>query len=296
MKIGFIGLGKMGTGMAHNLLAAGHELVAYNRSREKAEALGKERVRVVDAPAEAARDVEVVITMLADDAALHNVVFGEHGLAAGLQKGAVHVSSSTISLALARRLAEEHEKRGQEFLSAPVFGRPDAAEAKKLIVVMAGEEKTVERCRGLGEAIARRTFVVGAEPWQANAVKLSGNFMIASMLESFGEAFAVMGKAGIESHTFLDVMIELFGSPVYKNYGTNVADQKFEPAGFALKLGLKDVKLAIAAAEELEAPLPVASLIRDHLIEALAHGQEKMDWSSVALVSARHAGLVSSKS
>ncbi len=296
MKIGFVGLGKMGTGMAHNLLAAGHEVVAYNRSREKTEALGRERVRVVDSPAEAARGVEAIFTMLADDAALNDVVFGAEGLAASLEKGAVHVSSSTISLALARRLAEEHAKRGQEFLSAPVFGRPDAAEAKKLIVVMAGEEKTVERCRALGEAIGRQTFVVGSEPWQANAVKLSGNFMIASMLESFGEAFAVMGKAGIESHTFLEVMVELFGSPIYKNYGTNIADQKFEPAGFALKLGLKDVKLAMEAAEALEAPLPLASVIRDHLIDALAHGQEKIDWSSVALVAARHAGLASSKS
>lgn len=295
MTIGFIGLGKMGTGIARNLLAAGHELRVYNRTPSKAEALGKERVTVAASPAEAAKGADAVFTMLSDDDALSKVVWGENGLTAGLQTNAIHISSSTVSVALAKRLTAEHGARQQGFVSAPVFGRPDAAEAKKLLVVLAGGAAMLERCRPLAEAIGRRTFVAGSEPWQANVVKLSGNFMIASMLESFAEAFAVMGKAGIEAHEFLDVMVELFGSPVYKNYGTNVADRKFEPAGFELKLGLKDVKLALAAAEDLGAPMRLASVIRDQFVSAMAHSQEKMDWSSLALVAAREAALEDTK-
>jgi 3-hydroxyisobutyrate dehydrogenase-like beta-hydroxyacid dehydrogenase len=221
------------------------------------------------------------------------VTFGEQGIAAGLGKGAAHISLSTISVAMARRLAEEHGARRQSYLSAPVFGRPDAAEAKRLIVVAAGESATVERCRPLFDAIGRQTFVAGSDPWQANVIKLCGNFMIACMMETFGETFATMRKAGIDRHLFLDVMNELFGSPVYKNYGTIIANEKFEPAGFALKLGLKDIRLGLEAAQELGAPMPFASVLRDHLISAIANGQEQLDWSSVALVAARNAGLPS---
>ncbi len=291
MTIGFVGLGKMGSGMARSLLRAGHKLTVYNRTREKTEALAKDGASVASTPAEASSNAEALFTMLADDHALDDVVFGTDGIAATLPKDAVHVSSSTISVALARRLAGEHSKRQQVLVSAPVFGRPDAAEAKKLIVILAGNNRAVEQIRPLADAIGRQTFVVGAEPWQANAMKLCGNFMIASMIESFGEAFAVMRKSGIDEHLFLNAIVELFGSPVYKNYGTNAADRKFEPAGFALKLGLKDVKLAIEAAEAVGAPMPVASIIRDHFVSAMAHGQQHLDWSSLALVASRDAGL-----
>ncbi len=291
MKIGFIGLGKMGTGMAGNLMRAGHELSVYNRTRKRAEALASDGARVAETPGDVGRDADAVFTMLADNSAVEEVVFGDDGLATTLPKGAVHIGSSTISTALARKLNEEHEERGQAYVSAPVFGRPEAAEAKKLIVVTAGEANTIERCRPLLDAIGRKTIIAGVEPWQANALKLCGNFMIASMLESFGEAFAVVRKAGMDPHVFLEAMVELFGSPVYKNYGTSVADHKFEPAGFALKLGLKDVRLALEAAEEVGAPMPFASILRDHFISALAHGQEQMDWSSLALVAERNAGV-----
>lgn len=291
MNIGFIGLGKMGTGMARNLLRAGHKLTVYNRTRNKAEALAQDGASVASSPAGAAKNAEALFTMLSEDHALDEVVFGAEGVASTLLKGAIHVSSSTISVALARRLAEEHGKREQVFVSAPVFGRPDAAEAKKLIVILAGNDRVVERVRPLTDAIGRQTSVVGAEPWQANALKLCGNFMIASMIESFGEAFAVMRKSGIDEHHFLNAMTELFGSPVYKNYGAIAADRKFEPAGFALKLGLKDVKLAIEAAEAVGAPMPVASIIRDRLVSAIAHGQEQLDWSSLVLSASRDAGL-----
>ena len=291
MNIGFVGTGKMGSGMARNLLRAGHQVNVYNRTREKAEALSKDGARVVHSPAEAARDVEAVVTILSDDRAVEDVVFGHNGIASALAKGAAHISSSTMSAALGRRLHEEHAKRGQVFLSANVFGRPEAAETQQLIVIAAGDKHALERFRPLFDAIGRKTFIAGDEPWQACTMKVSGNFMIASMLETFAEAFAVMRKAGIDPHLFLNVMVELFGSPVYKNYGQIMADEKFEPAGFELKLGLKDVKLAIEAAQELNVALPLASVVRDHLISAMAHGQEELDWSSLALVLARNAGL-----
>jgi 3-hydroxyisobutyrate dehydrogenase-like beta-hydroxyacid dehydrogenase len=291
MDVGFIGLGKMGAGMARNLMRAGHRLTVYNRSREKAEPLAKEGARVARSPAEAARGVEAVFTMLSDDHAVAEVVFGEDGMAAGLAGGAIHISSSTISVAFARRLEDEHAKRGQRLLTACVFGRPEAAESKKLVVVPAGEGQVVDRCRPLFNAIGRATFVAGAEPWHANLLKLCGNFMIASAIETFGEAFATLRKAGIDHHVFLEVMIELFQSPVYKGYGGAIADERFDPAGFALRLGLKDVRQVLEAAGELGAPMPVASVVRDHFISAMAHGQESLDWSSVARVAARNAGL-----
>jgi 3-hydroxyisobutyrate dehydrogenase-like beta-hydroxyacid dehydrogenase len=281
----------MGSGMARNLLRAGHHVTVYNRSREKAEALTSEGAVIAMSPGDACRDSEAVMTMLADDHAVEQVVFGDTGIASGLKKDAIHLSSSTISTAMARRLAAEHASRGQRYLSVPVFGRPEAAENKKLIVVAAGDPKVVERCRPLFDAIGRQTFVAGSEAWQANAVKVCGNFMIASMLETFGESFSTLRKAGVDPHTFLEIMNTLFASPVYAGYGRAIADQRFEPAGFALKLGLKDVRLVLATAEECTAPMPLASLIRDQLISALAHGQEEMDWSSVAMVSARNAGL-----
>lgn len=291
MKIGFIGLGRMGSGIARNLLRAGHELAVYNRSREKAEALGREGVRVTSSPEDVCRGSEAVITMLSDDHAVAETVFGADGIASVLEDGCVHISSSTISVALARRLAIEHGGKGQAFLSVPVFGRPEAAESKKLIVVVAGDAKPIERCRPVFDAIGRQTFIVGPEPWQANMVKLGGNFMIASMLETFGESFAAMRKAGVDHHLFLEVINEIFGSPVYKNYGRIVANEEFDPAAFSLKLGLKDICLIIEAAEELAAPMPLASLIRDHLLSGIAHGQADLDWSSVARVVARNAGL-----
>ena len=291
MKIGFVGLGKMGSGMARNLLRAGHELTVYNRSRGKAEALAADGARVSSSPAGACRDSEAVITMLSDDHALEEVVFGADGIASALKNGCIHISSSTISTGLAQRLATEHGERGQGCVSAPVFGRPEAAEAKKLIVVSAGATDAVERCRPVLDAIGRRTFVLGSEPWQANAVKLCGNFMIASMLETFGEAFAAMRKSGIDHHGFMDVMNELFGSPVYQNYGRVVADEQFDPAGFSLKLGLKDIRLVLELAQEIAAPMPLASLVRDHLLAGIAHGEQDLDWSSVARVAARNAGL-----
>lgn len=293
MKLAYIGLGQMGSGMAHNLLRAGFELSVYNRTRAKAEAFANAThgVRVAASPADACRDAGAVLSMLADDHAVEESVFGENGIASGLGRDCVHVAHSTISTKLARRLASMHASRGQHYLSAPVFGRPEAAESKRLIVVPAGAPEIVERMRPIFDAVGRATFIAGAEPWQANAVKLCGNFMLASMLETFGEAFATLRKSGVAPHRFLEIMNTLFASPVYQGYGAAIANGKFQPAGFALKLGLKDVRLALEMAEECASPMPIASLVRDRMLSAVAHGQSESDWSSVAEVSARAAGL-----
>jgi len=293
MKIAFIGLGRMGMGMARNLLRAGHTVAVFNRSREKAEALADDGARVAISPADACRDAEAVLTMLADDQAVEEIVFGREGIAPAMKTDCIHVSHSTISTALGRRLTAEHAQRSQGYLSAPVFGRPDSAEAKNLLVVAAGPSELVERCRPLFEAIGRQTFVVGTEPWQANVAKVCGNFLIASMIEALGEAYATLRKAGVAPMSFLEIMNALLGSQVIANYGRIIAQEQFEPAGFALKLGLKDVRLVLAAAEECASPMPLAGLIHDHLLSALAQGQGEIDWSSMTQVIARNAGLKS---
>jgi 3-hydroxyisobutyrate dehydrogenase-like beta-hydroxyacid dehydrogenase len=263
----------------------------FNRTSGKADGLAKQGAQVAESIQDAVSDCDVVFTMLADDNAVADVVFGERGLAASLPRGAIHVSHSTISVAMARKLEQEHAARAQAFVSAPVFGRPDAAEAKRLLVVAAGDAAPVEKVRPLLDAIGRQTYVAGNEPWQANLIKLNGNFMIACVIETFGEAFATIRKAGIDHHLFHEIMSELFGSPVYKGYGGAVAANQFEPAGFALRLGLKDIRLGLEAAGELEVPMPFASVLRDHFLAALANGQENMDWSSVGKIPGLMAGL-----
>src|ERR1700676_3223088 len=242
MNVAFIGLGRMGMGMVRNLIRAGHALTVYNRTPKKAEALAAEGARVANSPADACRDAQAVMTMVANDQALEQVVFGNNGIASAMKGDCVHVSHSTISTELARRLTTEHSRRKQGYLSVPVFGRPEAAESKKLLVVAAGPTELVERCRPLFDAIGRQTFVVGAEPWQANVAKLCGNFMLASIIEAFGEASATLRRAQFPPEMFLDVMTALFGSPVVTNYGRAIVEEQFEPAGFALRLGLKDVR------------------------------------------------------
>ncbi|MFZ0959385.1 MAG: NAD(P)-dependent oxidoreductase [Terriglobia bacterium] len=291
--MGFIGLGAMGEPMARNLIRAGHAVKVYNRTRRRAEALVEEGATLAETSA-AACSSGVVATMLADDAALETVVFGAQGVLKGLPRGGVHISHSTISTNLSRRLAEAHRQQEQHFVAAPVFGRPDAAQAARLLVLAAGPPEAVERCRPALEAIGRKLFVIGPEAPAANTVKLAGNFLIASMLESLGEAFALLRKSGVDPMVFLEIMVgSFFQSPVYENYGKIIAGQRYEPAGFKLRLGLKDVRLVMAAAEEAEAPMPIASLIRDNLISGVAQGFGDLDWSAVARVAALKSGLKS---
>jgi 3-hydroxyisobutyrate dehydrogenase-like beta-hydroxyacid dehydrogenase len=291
--MGFIGLGAMGMPMARNLLQAGHALKLYNRTRSRAEALAGQGATLADTPA-AACAAGVVATMLADDHAVEEVVFGGNGILQGLPRGGLHVSHSTISTSLSRRLTEVHRQKGQSFVAAPVFGRPEAAQAARLVVVAAGPPEAVERCRAALEAIGRKLFVIGPEPAAANTIKLAGNFLIASMLEALGEAYALLRKSGVDPASFLEIVNgSFFQSPIYENYGKIMAEQRFEPAGFKLRLGLKDVRLVLAAAEEAAAPMPVASLIRDNLLSGVAQGMGEYDWSAVARVAAQKGGLKS---
>ncbi|HKP42929.1 NAD(P)-dependent oxidoreductase [Mycobacterium sp.] len=290
MKIGFIGLGNMGAGMAANLLKAGHEVTAYNRSQDKVEALAKQGAKAAKSVAEACGG-DVVISMLANDEAVEAVTFGDHGIVASLRPDATHVSSSTISVALAERLTEAHAEAGQAFVAAPVFGRPEAAAAAKLFVVAAGMREKVQAISPVFDAIGQRTFVASDEPKAANLVKLSGNFLIASVIESLGEAMALVAKAGVDKQDYLEVLTStLFGAPVYKTYGEIVARGEFEPAGFAAALGLKDIRLVLAAGESLAVPLPIASLLRDRFLTLLANGGADLDWAAVGALSAWEAG------
>jgi len=292
MKVAFLGAGNMGAPMALNLIRAGHELAVYNRTREKLEPLVKAGARTAATPADAVRGAEVAITMLANDHALREVMLDSQMPAIdALARGAIHVSTSTISVALSKELAAAHATRGQGYVASPVLGRPDSAVGQKLWVMAAGPPDQVNRCRPLLDAIGRAVTVVGEEAWRANLTKIALNFMLASMLEAMGEAFALVRKSRVDLHQFLEILNGFFNSPVYTNYGSIIADRRFEPVGFRLALGLKDIALALEAAQESAVPMPLASLIRDHYLNAIAHGHAEEDWSAVAEVAARNAGL-----
>jgi 3-hydroxyisobutyrate dehydrogenase-like beta-hydroxyacid dehydrogenase len=290
MKIGFIGLGRMDAGMAASLLKAGHEVTVYNRTRTRTDDLVKKGALAASDISEACGG-DAVVTMLANDAAVESVVYGNQGLLASLSKGAVHVSSSTISVALSERLTAAHASAGQRFVAAPVFGRPDIAAAGELAVIAGGNKKAIADVTPLLDAIGRRTFVIANEPKAANLVKLSGNFLIASAIESFGEAMALIGKNGIDREQYLEIMTStLLGVPVYKIYGKLIIEGTFEPAGFAAPLGYKDIRLVLAAADDLRVPMPLASLLRDRFLNLLAHGGDKLDWSAIGGLAASDSG------
>lgn len=291
MKVGVIGLGNMGSGMAASLLKAGHEVTVHNRTPGKAQKLTEQGARYAASVAEACRG-DAVITMLADDGAVEGVVFGDAGVAQSLPAGAIHISSSTISVALSERMAAAHSASGQRYVSAPVFGRPDAAAAARLFVAVAGAPGAIADCMPLLDAIGQKTFRFGDNPPDANLVKLSGNFLISSVIEALGEAMALVGKAGLDQHQYIDFLTStLFNAPVYKTYGGLIADKKFEPAGFAAPLGFKDNRLVLAAAETLRVPLPLASLIYNRFLTLLARGGEALDWSAFSQLAAEDAGL-----
>ena len=292
MKVGFVGLGSMGSGIAANLLKAGHTLTVYNRTRSRAEPLQTLGATVVGTPGEAAAGAEVVFTMLADDRAVEAVVFRKGNVLEALPSGAIHVSLSTISVALSAKLASAHQEKKQQYVAAPVFGRPDSAAAAKLFVVAAGKAEPVARCRDLFKAIGQRTFEIAEEPIAANLFKVCGNFLITSVIESLAESIALVRKSGFDQDKFLEVMTEsLFTAPVYKTYGNILTKEKFDPPGFKLPLGLKDNRLVLAAAEEKSVPMPIATLVGNNFLTAIAQGLSESDWSAVARVTYRNAGL-----
>jgi len=290
MKVGFIGLGHMGAAMAANLVQAGHEVTVYNRSADKRRSLIERGAREATRVADACRG-EVVITMLADDNAVSEVVFGHDGLLATLAPQAIHVSMSTISVALCKRLGSAHAANGQRFVAAPVFGRPDMAAAAKLFIVPAGDARTIASCKPLFDAMGQKTWPIGAEPSQANLVKLSGNFLIAALIEALGEAIALVGKAGVDRLAYVDLLAStMFPAPSYRIYGELIATGKFEPAAFAAPLGAKDIRLTLSAAENLNVPMPLASLLRDRFVRLAAQGGHELDWAAIGGLAAQDAG------
>jgi len=277
--------------MARNLIKAGHEVTVYNRTRARAEELAREGARITATPAETAAG-EVVITMLADDHALEDVLLGSGDLLARLRPDQIHVSMSTISVELSRNLVEAHGRHGTAYVAAPVFGRPDAAEAAKLFVVAAGPKTAVAKCEPLFSAMGQKTFILGEDAPAANVFKLSGNFLIMSTLESMGEAFALVRKYGIDPQQYLEILTNsFFSAPFQKNYGSIIAQQKYDPPGFTLRLGAKDVRLVMAAADAANVPMPVASVLHDRFVTGIARGLGEKDWSAIAQLQAESAGL-----
>ena len=290
MKIGFIGLGHMGSAMAANLVKAGHHVTVFNRSPEKRRKLVELGAHEAARIADACRG-EAVITMLADDAALSSVALADSGIIGSLPRGAIHVSMSTVSVALARELTQAHADAGQRFIAAPVFGRPEAAAAAKLFIVAAGEPAAVETCLPLFNALGQKTLPIGPEPAAANLVKLSGNFLLASAIEALGEAIALVSKAGVDRRAYVELLTAtIFPAPAYATYGGLIAANRFEPAAFTAALGFKDVRLALAAAESLRVPMPLGSLLHDRFLRLLAEGGESLDWSALGGLAGRDAG------
>jgi 3-hydroxyisobutyrate dehydrogenase-like beta-hydroxyacid dehydrogenase len=289
MKIGFIGLGHMGSAIARNLLEGGHELIAWNRSPEPVKALAQAGARAAEAPVDVFAAAEVVFSMLADDAVVESVVLNSGALDAA-KPGAIHVNVATISVALADRLERLHRDRGLSYVAAPVLGRPDVAAAGNLIVLAAGETVAVDRVRPLLALFARRIFPMGEQSSRANVVKLACNFALAAMLETLGEAGALAATNGVAPETLFEVMTETV-FPAYKTYAPLITERRFRPASFALPLGFKDVRLALQAAEAKHAAMPIASVLHDQFLAAIAHGDSELDWSALSMVAFRAAGL-----
>jgi 3-hydroxyisobutyrate dehydrogenase-like beta-hydroxyacid dehydrogenase len=290
MKLGFIGLGRMGAAMAANLVKAGHEVSVFNRSPGKSSTL-------VMLGAREAADLagvcggEAVITMLSDDDAASDIALGHGGLIDNLPKGAIHLSMSTISVALSKRLTQAHARAGQRYVAAPVFGRPDMAAAAKLFIVAAGDPATIGDCKPAFDALGQKTSTIGTEPSSANLVKLSANFLQAAAIEALGEAIALIGKAGIDRRAYVELLTStIFTAPAYKIFGPLIADGTFGLAAFAAPLGYKDIRLALAAAEYLRVPMPLASLVHDRFLRLFAQGGDNLDWSAIGGLATQDAG------
>jgi len=290
MKLGFIGLGRMGSAMAANLVRAGHEVTVFNRTPGKSSALVALGAQEAATLAGACRG-EAVITMLADDEGAANIAMSSGGLVENLSKGAIHLSMSTISVAMSDRLAQAHAQSGQRYVAAPVFGRPDMAAAAKLFIVAAGDPQAIDTCRSVFDALGQKTSTIGGVPSAANLVKLTANFLQAAVIESLGEAIALIGKAGIDRRAYVELLTStIFTAPAYKIFGPLIADGTFGTAAFAAPLGYKDIRLALAEAETLRVPMPLASLLHDRFLRLFAQGGDNLDWSAIGGLASQDAG------
>jgi len=296
-EIGFVGLGNMGAAMAANLAMSGLRVIAYVRHPDRLERLEELGLRPTT-DIDDLLDCKIVISMLPDDDAVREIVFGRKdigldGLAAGLMPGAIHLSMSTISTAAASLLASEHARNGQGYVAAPVFGNPDAAKARQLFIIAAGVSADIEHCQPILDALGQRTFVIGADPQEANLVKLLGNMMSATALEMLGEVVAVVRKRGLNPQPFIDIMTStMFGGRAHRIYGDKIVQQTYAP-GFVLPLVLKDVRLALAEAENAGVPMPSVGVVRDRLITGISRGYGDLDWTALALIAEEEAGLYS---
>jgi len=292
VEIGFIGLGSMGFPMAANLAAAGFHLTVWNRTAAKAQPLAATGARIAERPEDAARAGGVVISMVADDAALEELVLGDTALASQIAPGGIHLSMSTVAPATIRKLAEVHREAGSVLVAAPVFGRPEAAAAKKLWICISGPAEIKQQVRPILDAMGQGVFDFGETTEAACVAKISGNFLLAAAMEAMGEAFAMAEKSGLERTAVAAMLTQtLFACPAYQGYGAAIASRRHSPAGFRLPLGLKDIELVLRTAREVNAPMPTASLLRDRFVHALAMGRGGLDWSAVALGARDDAGL-----
>jgi 3-hydroxyisobutyrate dehydrogenase-like beta-hydroxyacid dehydrogenase len=292
MRVGFIGLGKMGQGMTRRLLGGGHDLIVYNRTTEKAADLATAGATVAGSIADACRGRDVVITMVADDTAVKDVTLGAGGVRDSLAAGAVHLCMGTHSVAAIQALAKAHDSANQKMVCAPVLGRPDAAAAGQLGIVAAGPADAVKTCEPLFQVLGRRTFEAGAKQEGAAAIKLSNNFVLGAAIEAMAEAFSLVRKYSVPPQVLYDVMTDaLFAAPAYKIYGRIMVDESYDKVGFMTLQGLKDLNLALAAADQARVPMPTANNVRDRLLGAIAHGDGDKDWAVMAREQNRASGI-----
>lgn len=290
--IGFIGLGNMGLPIARNLLKAGYMLHVYNRDARKAETIVAEGAQQGMRPVDVVETGGIVLSMLADDAALESVTTGPDGILERLGPGGIHVSLGTVSPTLAQTMTELHTRHDCSYVAAPIFGRPEAAEAQKLWVCVAGNAAAKERVQLLLSTIGQGIYDFGEDPAMANIVKLCGNFMIASAMEAMAEALTLAEKHGVDRSALMNMMGQTsFACPIYQNYGKMIAERRFAPVGFQMRLGLKDLNLVLNAAEDAKMPMPFANLVHNRLLSGIAKGRGATDWPSFTLMVSEDAGL-----
>jgi 3-hydroxyisobutyrate dehydrogenase-like beta-hydroxyacid dehydrogenase len=290
-RVAFIGLGRMGAAIARNLIKAGLPLSVYNRTAAKMQPLIDAGATGARSPRAAVAGADVVVTSLMDDQSALDVVSGDDGILAGLERGAIHVGTSTVSPECATRLAELHAAHGSTYIAGPVVGRPDAAEAGQLQTFVAGDAQAITRCERVFAAYAAATFNLGTEPRLANSMKLAVNYVLMSLVELMGQVYAFGERSGIDLQLINLMLASIVAPPALKEYATRVRTRDFEPAGFELIAGLKDVQLVLQASTETRVALPYASTVRDKLLAAVAHGMEHKDWSAIYEITRMNAGL-----
>ena len=291
IHVGFIGLGKMGAPIAMNIMKAGFDLTVYNRTPDKMQSLLAEGAQKAASPREAALGADVVMTCLMDDQTELDITIGEHGLLAGLKPGGIHIGTATISPGCSKKLAELHQSNGTSYIAAPLFGRPDAAEAGKILTYIAGDTEAVKACERLIEAYTATHIYMGEDHGRVNSVKLAMNFALVSLVELFSQVYTFAEKSGLEPEFTEELILTVMRHPVLSEYTTRLRTRDFEPAAFALSAGYKDVDLMLQAASEVQAPLIFASAIREKFLTALASGMANKDWSAIHEITRKYAGL-----